>query len=60
MMNASDRKPVEAEETEGNATGRNQAYGNSDMVGSTDCRDSQKSGRCAGYLRDDVTKVTLF
>ena len=22
---------------------------NSDMVGSTDCRDSQKSGRCAGY-----------
>ena len=30
-------------------TGRNQAYGNSDMVGSTDCRDSQKSGRCAGY-----------
>ena len=30
-------------------TGRNQANGNSDMVGSTDCRDSQKSGRCAGY-----------
>ena len=60
MMNASDRKTGRSRGNRRKRTGRNQAYGNSDMVGSTIAETARSQGDAPDIVRDDVTKVTLF
>ena len=60
MMNASDRKPVEAEETEGNAQEEIRRMVIPTWSAAQIAETARSQGDAPDIVRDDVTKVTLF
>ena len=60
MMNASDRKPVEAEETEGNAQEETRRMVIPTWSAAQIAETARSQGDAPDIVRDDVTKVTLF
>lgn len=60
MMNASDRKPVETEETEGNAQEEIRRMVIPTWSAAQIAETARSQGDAPDIVRDDVTKVTLF
>ena len=60
MMNASDRKPVEAEEKEGNAQEEIRRMVIPTWSAAQIAETARSQGDAPDIVRDDVTKVTLF
>lgn len=60
MMNASDRKPVEAEETEGNEQEEIRRMVIPTWSAAQIAETARSQGDAPDIVRDDVTKVTLF
>ena len=60
MMNASDRKPVEAEDTEGNAQEEIRRMVIPTWSAAQIAETARSQGDAPDIVRDDVTKVTLF
>ena len=60
IMNASDRKPVEAEETEGNAQEEIRRMVIPTWSAAQIAETARSQGDAPDIVRDDVTKVTLF